>query len=162
MPRPGLKKVLFLDFDGVVNTPMWAKQPNGAYRVTYNRPIADGVVNNEQAVRWVDEFCREFGFDIILTTVWQDHCDAAKALYDAGLSSNIRVFTEPTLSHNRTETLPAWLSHHHALTNYVIVDDCERQYPDKIRLHFVKTDPTAGFVQSTFEDCRRIALYYGK
>lgn len=52
--------VLFLDYDGVVNTPMW---DDDGKRCTFNFP-SDNKVNNFQCVQWVSEFCQRYDYKI--------------------------------------------------------------------------------------------------
>lgn len=49
-------RVVFLDIDGVVNTPMWTVK-NGKRICQYNFP-EDVKTNNWQAMQWVSEFVR--------------------------------------------------------------------------------------------------------
>ena len=62
-------RVLFLDYDGVVNTPMWNEKGTIC---RYNMP-KDGKVNNFQAVQWISEFCQKFHFQIVVTSTWRTH-----------------------------------------------------------------------------------------
>lgn len=48
-----MSKVIFLDYDGVVNTPMW--DTDGKH-CSYAHP-GDNKVNNFQAVQWLSEAC---------------------------------------------------------------------------------------------------------
>ena len=61
-------RVLFLDYDGVVNTLMWNDKGT---RVSYNFP-KDNKVNNFQAVQWVSEFCLKCKYDIVVTSSWRE------------------------------------------------------------------------------------------
>ena len=54
--------VVFLDYDGVVNTPMWELR-DGKWKYRHHQTY-DGKVNNQQAVQWVSEFCEKYGYDI--------------------------------------------------------------------------------------------------
>ena len=62
--------VVFLDFDGVVNTPWWSRDESGDLKCKYNFPF-DGKVNNWQAVQWVSEFCEKYNYDIVISSTWR-------------------------------------------------------------------------------------------
>ena len=53
-----MKKVVFLDYDGVVNRKMWTRLKTG-WVCRYGYP-EDGCVNDVQAVQWVSEFCEKW------------------------------------------------------------------------------------------------------
>lgn len=53
-------KVVFLDYDGVVNTPLWDDQGN----IDFNHPL-DGKVNNYQAIMWLNELLWKTGVAVI-------------------------------------------------------------------------------------------------
>ena len=56
--------VVFLDYDGVVNTPMW--DADGKHcRFNYSR---DNKVNNFQAVSWLNRLYEDYKYDIVVTS----------------------------------------------------------------------------------------------
>ena len=57
--------VLFLDYDGVVNTMMWS---DDGKHCGYNFP-SHNRVNNFQAVQWISDFCIKYKFDIIVKNI---------------------------------------------------------------------------------------------
>lgn len=59
--------VVFLDYDGVVNTPMW--NADGT-RCSFGFP-QDNKVNNFQCVQWVSEFCQKFNYSIVVSSTWR-------------------------------------------------------------------------------------------
>lgn len=62
-------RVIFLDYDGVVNIPKWENR-NGKWHCRYSN-VLDGKVNDEQAVQWVSEFCQKYGFGIVVSSTWR-------------------------------------------------------------------------------------------
>ncbi len=60
------KFILFLDYDGVVNTPYWVKKDDEV-KCLVNLP-SDGFVNNYQAICWLNELYRKAPFDIVVTS----------------------------------------------------------------------------------------------
>lgn len=88
--------VLFLDYDGVVNTLVLNNEglgnllPNGFY--SYICSPKDNKVSNTQAVLLVDMLCKKYNLVIVLTTTWRLDFDLAKsALYNSGLSKDIEI-----------------------------------------------------------------------
>ena len=61
--------ILFLDYDGVVNTPQWRPHPVDPSRMlcTYNFP-RDNKVNDFQCVQWISEFCQKYDYSIVVTS----------------------------------------------------------------------------------------------
>lgn len=116
--------VIFLDFDGVVNTLMW-KCRNGKYSCEYNFP-EDGSVNNYQAVQWVSEFCQEYGYSIVISSTWRnDGLDVCKkCLVNGGLREGIKVIgVTPILNKQRGDEISAWLKENPEVNGYLIFDD---------------------------------------
>ena len=72
--------VVFLDYDGVVNTPLWDSE--GKY-CTYGFP-EDNKVNNFQCVQWVSEFCQKFRYSIVVTSTWRFESNYKECLINGG------------------------------------------------------------------------------
>ncbi len=70
--------VIFLDYDGVVNTLVIYKEPVKARRLLQKDGYyfdlcypQDERVSNVQAVLWLDKLCKEFTADIVITSTWR-------------------------------------------------------------------------------------------
>lgn len=122
-----VSKVVFLDFDGVVNTPL--KNPEG--RQYYLGP-PDGEVSNREAVRYVQDFCLSRGYDIVVSSSWRGFCDCEACLRKAGLSPEVKVIGETPhpsdvlcgMKGARTHEISAWLAEHPEVEIFLIFDDC--------------------------------------
>ena len=79
--------VLFLDYDGVVNTLMWDDVGKHC-RFNHSR---DNKVNNFQAVQWVSKFCREYGYDVVVTSTWRFEDNYKDCLINGGLWDGIQI-----------------------------------------------------------------------
>ena len=102
--------VVFLDFDGVVNTPMW-RNINGKLRTKYNFPES-GSVNNWQACQWLSKFCKERGYSIVVSSTWRksglETC--RKCLYNGGVWQSIPIIDKtPVLDTKRGYEIQNWL-----------------------------------------------------
>ena len=133
-------KVIFLDYDGVVNTPIW----NEKGKCGYNFPN-DGKVNNYQAIMWVNELCKKTSAKIVVSSTWRYCCEDVSyqdCLYNAGLNKDIEMIgcTDWLGNTTRTEEIETYLESHKEIEKYVILDD------EKVNnKNFVKCNPNYGF-----------------
>lgn len=120
--------ILFLDIDGVVNTPMWVEQ-SGKLVCKYNFP-KHGKVNNWQACQWLSRFCKERGYSIVVTSTWRE--DGLKTcrecLYSGGVWKSIPIIgMTPILHIERGYEIESWLSGQLSngmrIKRYLILDD---------------------------------------
>ena len=80
-------RVLFLDYDGVVNRSIW-NEKGTKYFFGYPE---DGAVNDFQAVQWVSEFCARCKYDIVVTSTWRKYGNWKECLIAGGLREGIEV-----------------------------------------------------------------------
>ena len=113
--------ILFLDYDGVVNTIMWG--PNGE-RANYGFPDQNKV-NDEQAVQWVSEFCEKFNYRIVVTSTWRLHNNWAMCLTNAGLRKTVKIYDRLPLDRDksRAQLIKEYLSDHKNIEHFIILDD---------------------------------------
>lgn len=117
-----MKKVVFLDYDGVVNRKMWTKS-DGKWVCQYGYP-EDGMVNDEQAVQWVSEFCEKCGFDIVVTSTWRKYPEWEKCLRNAGLRDGVNILGTTALpTKDRADEISDYLAAHSDIEYYLIFDD---------------------------------------
>lgn len=133
-------KIIFLDYDGVVNTPIW----NEEGKCGYNHP-SDGKVNNYQAIMWLNELCKKANAKIVVSSTWRYCCHDVSyqdCLYNAGLNKNIEIIgcIEWFGNETRTDEIKRYLEKHEEIINYVILDD-----EDVCDDNFVKCNGNYGF-----------------
>lgn len=154
--------IIFLDYDGVVNT-LWFQDVNG--EPDYNFPKLEQV-NNTQAIAWLNKLYRETPYSIVVTSTWRKRDDYKEVLYKAGLNNNIPILgkTEWINITPRGEEIKDWLNKNNKkynIANFVIVDDdsdmCE------LNKYLIQTDTLIGFtyyeyqkIKNIFEQNRRI------
>ena len=80
-----MKHLIFLDYDGVVNT-LWFKDVNG--EPNYNWPNSNQV-NNTQAIAWLNKICRDYDCGIVVTSTWRKDENYKECLWNAGLNKDI-------------------------------------------------------------------------
>lgn len=146
-----MRKVLFLDYDGVVNTPMWT--PDGK-RCRFNQP-SDGSVNNFQAVQWISESCQKFNYDIVVTSTWRLRDNYQECLIAGGLRDSVAILgkTEYLWSQEnnycRGDEIEKYLQDHNDITHYIIVDD-EYDFLPHQEKHIIQTNVNTGFTEDDF------------
>lgn len=152
-------RVLFLDYDGVINTPMWNEKGTIC---RYNMP-KDGKVNNFQAVQWISEFCQKFHFQIVVTSTWRTSPNWRECLINGGLREGINILgrTEdlwtPGSSPSRGDEIAKWLSDHPEIKHYIIVDD-ENSMLQSQQEFFIQTDGDIGFCERDFKKAKDIFI----
>ncbi len=113
--------VLFLDYDGVVNTIMWG--PNGEH-ANYGFPNQNKV-NDNQAIQWVSEFCEKFNYQIVVSSTWRLHDNWAECLKNAGLRKSVKIYDRLSLDRDksRSQLIKEYLSDHKDIKYFIILDD---------------------------------------
>jgi hypothetical protein len=146
-------KVIFLDFDGVVNIPYWKYNEYGNLQSNYNFP-SDGRVNNYQAVQWVCEFCEKYDYKIVISSTWRKNRsleNCTNYLTRCGLRQSVKVIgMTPVLSgKHRGDEITLWLNQHPEVTDYLIFDDDSDMtiHTDKL----IKCDSIVGFTLREYE-----------
>lgn len=141
-------RIVFLDYDGVVNTPMWNAEGTVC---SYGFP-KQGKVNNFQAVQWLSEACQKFGYDIVVTSTWRLDNNYKECLINGGLRAGIEILgrTPRFSGQPRGAEIKAYLDEHPEILYYVIVDDEADILPEQ-RDHFIQTNGDTGFNLSEFK-----------
>ena len=140
--------VVFLDYDGVVNTPLWY-QKDGQWKCRFGQPY-DGRVNNEQAVQWVSEFCQKYGYGIVVSSTWRMDQDYDVMLIRGGLRRGIEIVGKtPVLDgKDRGDEISQYLAENPDVTGYLIFDDDDDMGVHLERL--VRCNPSKGFGMDEF------------
>lgn len=147
-------RVLFLDYDGVVNTLMWNEKGT---KVSYNFP-SDNKVNNFQAVQWLSAFCLKCKYDIVVTSSWREERNYKECLINGGLRKGVEILgcTKEPDGKSRGEEIADYLNAHPEIKHYIIVDDEDDLLPEQ-RSHLVKVNGNYGFLEPEYRQC--INLY---
>ena len=129
-------KVIFLDFDGVLNCERYVKQSEQF-----------GVIIDPEKLKLVKKIVDATGAKIVLSTSWREHWDIDTARCDKiGLqineifaSADIEIFDKiPEINLRRAFQIDCWLSEHPDVTDFVVIDD-EFIGADFMNDRFVKT-----------------------
>ena len=152
-------RVIFLDYDGVVNTPMWNDKGT---KCTYSFP-KEGKVNNFQAVQWISECCQKFHYDIVVTSTWRCSPNYKDCLINGGLRPGIEILgrTEdlwhPDHDSCRGDEIAKYLSDHPEINYYMIIDDEDDMLPEQ-KDHFIQTNGDVGFNIADFQRFEEIYM----
>ena len=150
-----MKKVLFLDIDGVLNTCWWdRKTPVDKY----------GYAFDPNAVANLRRIVEETGASIVISSSWK--CmglSQMEEMWDVrNLPGKIIGITPNSVSdellvnadidsielfHIRGEEIKEWLTRHGKhVSHYVIIDDMDNMLPEQ-QAHFVHTNPEVGITE---------------
>lgn len=153
MPAEIFPRVVFLDYDGVVNIPMWNEKGT---KCRYNQP-ADNKVNDYQAVQWLSEFCEQCHYNIVVTSSWRFAENYADCLKNGGLRDSVKVIgaTTDMPFDTRADEIKAYLRKHPEIKYYIIVDDEDDHFSDdrEMNFHFVQTCGDRGFGYPEYIRC---------
>ncbi len=149
-------RIVFLDYDGVVNTPMWNDKGT---KCTYNFP-QDNKVNNFQAVQWLSEACQKFHYDIVVTSTWRWDKNYKECLINGGLREGIEILgrTPELRDQPRGAEIKKYIEDHPEIKYYVIIDDDADMLPEQIG-HFINTDTLVGFTLNDFNRFEEIFMH---
>ena len=148
------QNVIFLDYDGVVNTPMWELR-GSTWKCRHGQTF-DGKVNNAQAVQWVSEFCEKYGYDIVVTSTWRYDDDYAVYLIQAGLRRGIEILgrTPVLRDHIRGDEISQYLAENPEVTGYLIFDDDADMGPHLD--HLVQCNPYTVFGMAEYHHAEEL------
>ncbi len=146
------KNVVFLDYDGVVNTPMWDEK---GQKCSFNFP-SDNKVNNFQCVQWVSEFCQKFGYSIVVTSTWRFDKNYKECLINGGLREDIEIIgkTESISNASRGKEIQHFLDSHPEIERFIIFDDEDDM--DDLSDHLVLCSLENGFSMNEFYKASRM------
>ena len=135
--------IVFLDIDGVVNTPLLDTEPfdllNGKTKKDgfyYGLAFpTDKKLYNRQAIMLLNKLCMENNAKIVISSTWKvlgiEYLQ--NLLVNSGLMETIEVIDTTPYSEGfkltRGDEIQAYLDNHLEVDNYVILDDEDRMLP---------------------------------
>ena len=113
-------KLIFLDYDGVINTIILE---NGKLAPHFYHPN-DGKVNNSEAVKWLNLLCLETGAKIVVSSNWRKFANYQEVLRNSGLDETIEIIGKTPVLEERYQEIQAYLDEFpYEIDNYVILDN---------------------------------------
>lgn len=142
----GNKPVIFLDFDGVVETIYWEQSENGVWDFNIHK-FGRKELNNKQAIGWLNELYKKIPYDIVVSSSWRIGMsidELQNLLFRSGFNPLIKVIgTTPILYQQRGYEIQQWIDDNNFQGKFIIIDD------DSDMCHLlpllVRTDCQLGF-----------------
>ena len=113
--------LLFLDFDGVINT--------------------EGKVN-KRCMRYLNRFCKRFQCRIVVSSSWKFYFDYKAFLYQSGLKRDIIIEGKTDVLKSRAAEIKKFVKEYPYLGKYIIIDD---EVMEGLENHQIQTDSVCGF-----------------
>ena len=147
-----MMKVLFLDFDGVLNSERYVRNC-GEY----------GVIIDKSRMQLLRQIIESTGAQIVLSTSWREYWSKGEKLEhtvgaqidDIFKEHGLEIFDKtPKLGGRREEEIESWLNDFSNVENFVILDD-RFLYAEFMKGHFVKT---ANYLEGLDEENVALAI----
>lgn len=142
-----MKPIIFLDFDGVVETIFWEKNEDGSYTLNSLKHNEERYLNNTQAIGWLNELYNKVPYDIVVSSTWRMSMDVQQLqnlLIRSGFNKEIKVIGKtPRLYQQRGIEIQQWIDDNDFKGKFIIIDD-DSDMCHLIR-HLVRTDCMLGF-----------------
>ena len=120
------KPIIFLDFDGVVETIYWGKDEKGVYCYNVHKHRHEEL-NNKQAIGWLNELYRQCPYDIVVSSTWRMGMSVGELqnlIIRSGFDSAIRVIGKtPVLHQERGLEIQEWIDTTEFKGRFIIIDD---------------------------------------
>lgn len=118
--------IVFLDFDGVVETIYWEKADDGSWSFNVHK-AGRNELNNKQAIGWLNELYSKVPYDIVVSSTWRIGMtieELQNLITNSGFNPEIKVIgMTPPLYLQRGEEIQAWIDKNNFTGKYIIIDD---------------------------------------
>lgn len=118
--------VIFLDFDGVVETIYWDKTEDGIVSLNAHK-YRHSELNNKQAIGWLNELYSKVPYNIVVSSTWRigmSKEELQKLLTNSGFNPKIKVIgVTPILHQQRGLEIQQWIDDNDFKGKFIIVDD---------------------------------------
>ena len=133
--------ILFLDYDGVINT---------------DYTITEGAILSRECLGNVSRLCLRFGLKIVVSSSWRSDPDHREYLYAYGLDPSVVILGKTKeLNTSRSEEIRQYLYDHVYINRFIILDDNEIEGFERYQ---VKTDFEQGFDTEKYEEAVRMLM----
>lgn len=118
--------IIFLDFDGVVETIYWEQDIDGSWSYNIHKH-RKSELNNKQAIGWLNELYSKVKYDIVVSSNWRIGMtieDLQNLITNSGFNPEIRVIgTTPILYQQRGKEIQQWIDDNNFTGKFIIIDD---------------------------------------
>lgn len=122
----GSKPIIFLDFDGVVETIYWNFNEDGVLDFNVHKHRHEQL-NNKQAIGWLNELYKHVPYDVVISSTWRYYMDVDQLqnlLVVSGFNPNIKVIGKtPVLYQQRGFEIEQWIKDNNFSNKFIIIDD---------------------------------------
>ena len=149
-----MSKILFIDFDGVLNNRKhWFLCAAGD--IDYSNP---SVHLSETLVRRLNAIVEQTNCDVVISSAWRYHHslpDLKKFLKEKGFQYGEKIIdvTKSISPRNRENEVNEWLTRHSDVSKFAILDDVEFFFPETFPEQFVQTNADDGLTEN---DVKRV------
>lgn len=139
--------LVFLDYDGVVNTTIFFKNEDNP-RACQPK---DNMVSNYQACRWLSRLCLETNSKIVVTSSWRYEPNYKECLYNGGLDTNVEIIGKTGEFNYQTRgyAINNFLEHFEVPVEHMVILD-DRNDMDMYYDYLVECDSTVGFTRTDY------------
>lgn len=121
-----MKPVIFLDFDGVVETIYWEKDKDGSWSFNVHK-YGDEELNNKQAIGWLNALYEKVPYDVVVSSTWRMR-RSVEELQDlitrSGFDKRIKVIGKTdVLYQQRGIEIQKWIDDNKFKGKFIIIDD---------------------------------------
>lgn len=120
------KPIIFLDFDGVVETIYWEKAKDGTWSYNIHKSGREEL-NNKQAIGWLNELYNKIPYDIVVSSTWRMGMsvdELQNLLRRSGFNHSIKVIGKtPVLYQQRGLEIQEWIDTAEFKGKFIIIDD---------------------------------------
>lgn len=121
-----MKPVIFLDFDGVVETIYWDKKEDGSFTLNSHK-LGHNELNNKQAIGWLNELYSHVPYDVVISSTWRISMSLEQLqdlLINSGFNPSIKVIgMTPILHQQRGLEIQEWIDENNFNGKFIIIDD---------------------------------------
>ena len=147
------KPIIFLDFDGVINTIYYRYYPRQKREMFHYANASDGFVNNRQAIEWLNNLYFHCKYDIVVTSTWRGYCNYREILYNSGLNRMINILgATPQLNGIRGDEIAQWIIENNEQDRDIIILDDDEDM-GVLKNDLIKCDPYLGFTLHEYTKC---------
>lgn len=135
-------RVVFVDFDGVLNTPFMKNDE----KISCGE---DDILNNSHAISNLNVLCKRSDLEVVVSSSWRTKGiqKIREILYNSGLDKEIKVQgLTPFFDYStfRGKEIDAYLKDRPSITDYLILDD-DSDFNEEQKEHLVKCNSHYGF-----------------
>ena len=120
------KPIIFLDFDGVVETIYWEKDTDGSWSFNVHKSGREEL-NNKQAIGWLNELYNKAPYDVVVSSTWRigmSKDELQELLIKSGFNPAIKVLGKtPVLYQQRGLEIQEWIDTAEFKGKFIIIDD---------------------------------------